>query len=97
MMFPSLGSLEDMELVLFADASHANLSDRVSSAGGFVVFILGKNGCCSPIAWSSTKIKRVVKSSLAAESLAMVDGIDASIYLRVVFSRKLFHVVQSCQ
>ncbi len=52
-MFPGLGNLEDMDLVLFVDASYANLSDCVTSAGGFVVFILGKNGCCSPIVWSS--------------------------------------------
>ncbi len=80
MVFPSLHSPQDMEIILFTDASYANLSDRVSSAGGYVVFLRGKNGHCAPIAWSSKKIKRVVKSSLAAECLAMVDGIDASIY-----------------
>ena len=36
--FPSLGSLEDSEFLLFTDASYANLSDKVSSAGGYIIF-----------------------------------------------------------
>ena len=32
-----------MELLLFTDASYANISDRFSSAGGYVIFLKGKN------------------------------------------------------
>ncbi len=84
MVFPDLHKLEDIELIVFTDASYANLPDRVSSAGGYVVFLRGSNGSCSPISWSSKKIKRVVKSSLAAESLSLVEGIDAALYLRSI-------------
>ena len=82
--FPSVGSLEDSELLLFTDASYANLSDKVSSAGGYLIFLKGKNGSLCPISWASKKIKRVVKSTLAAEALALVEGLDACYFVRSI-------------
>ena len=66
--FPSVGSLED-----FSQMHLANLSDKVSSAGGYLIFLKGKNGRLCPISWASKKIKRVVKSTLAADAKALVD------------------------
>ena len=82
--FPSVGSLEETELLLFTDASYANLSDRVSSAGGYIIFLKGRNGRLCPISWASKKIKRVVKSTLAAEALALVEGLDACYFVRSI-------------
>ena len=42
------------------------------------MFLKGVNGRYSPIAWKSNKIQRTVKSSLAAESLALQEGADHS-------------------
>ncbi|CAG2226054.1 unnamed protein product [Mytilus edulis] len=75
--YPNLESLKNIELILYTDASYANLSDRVSSAGGYVIFLRGQNGKNCPISWSSKKIRRVVKSTLAAEALSLVDGLPA--------------------
>lgn len=75
-VFPCLGTSEDMDLLLYTDASYANLSDRFSSVGGYLILLKGKNGRICPIAWGSNKIKRVVKSTLAAEALALVEGLD---------------------
>ena len=39
--------------------------------------------------WSSTKIKRVVRSTLAAEAAALAGGYDMAIYMRVLIARLL--------
>ena len=57
------------------DDSFANLKDR-GSQEGFIIFLFdGLQNCC-PIAWSSKRIKRVVHSILAAETLAGVESLD---------------------
>jgi transposase InsO family protein len=90
-VFSSLGSIEDFELILYTDASYANLSDRFSSAGGYLIFLKGKNGKLCPIAWSAKKIKRVVKSTLAAEALSLVEGLDACYFVRSML-QEMFRV-----
>ncbi|KAG1681692.1 Retrovirus-related Pol polyprotein from transposon RE2 [Nymphon striatum] len=87
--YPSLGSLENIELILYADASYANLSDRVSSAGGYVIFLRGQNGNMCPISWSAKKIRRVVKSTLAAEALSLVEGLDACYFVRSILQEMI--------
>ena len=74
--FPRLGELTNLKLLLFNDASFANLPDGTSSTGGRVVFLSGEGDKCCPISWSSTKIKRVVRSTLAAETLSLADGCE---------------------
>ena len=39
------------------------------------------NGLYSPIAWQSRKIRRVVKSTIAAECLAALEAAETIIYL----------------
>ena len=91
--FPSLGDLKKVHLVSLSDASHANLPDGYSSAGGFIIFLVGENGKSCPIAWEAKKIRRVVKSTLAAETLAMSDAVDVSYYLGRMLSEILFGVM----
>ena len=47
---------------------------------------MGQNGRFSPLSWQSKKIRRVVRSTLAAETLAMADGIDSGIFLATLFA-----------
>ena len=86
-----LGSMENLSLRVYTDASWANLPDGTSSAGGYVIYAVGENGTCAPVDWSSNKIQRTVHSTLAAESLAMSTGIDAAIYLGSMLSEIYFH------
>ncbi|XP_064093862.1 uncharacterized protein LOC135206376 [Macrobrachium nipponense] len=44
MYFPGLGDSFKFKLVVYSDASYANLPDGFSSAGGFVIFLVGENG-----------------------------------------------------
>ena len=80
-MFPKLSSLKEMRLVVYTDASFGNLNG-VDSCGGHIVFLADEEDRAAPIAWHSGKIKRVVRSTLAAETVSLLAGIEEAIYLR---------------
>jgi len=82
--FPDLGPVDCWRLVCYSDASHANLCEGTSSCIGYVIFILGSNNRCCPLTWKSGKARRVVKSTIAAEAMALLDGIDEALYLKKV-------------
>ena len=48
----------------------------------YIIFLVGNNNQYMPIAWQSKRIKRIVKSTLGAETLAMVDLTEACFYYR---------------
>ena len=73
-----------MKLILFSDASFANLPDSVSSSLGYVIFMADCNGKCSTISWRSNKIRRICRSTLAAESMALIEGLEESLYIQSV-------------
>ena len=60
---------------------HLLPTDGVSQ-GGYIIFLVGNNNQYMPIAWQSQRIKRIVKSTLGAETLAMVDLTEACFYYR---------------
>ena len=91
MYFPCLGDVTKYKLVVYSDASHANLPDGVSSAGGFVIFLVGENGNSCPLYWEAKKIRRVVKSTLASETLAAVEAVDMAFYLGNMLSQILYN------
>ena len=81
-----ISDLEDITqttLILYSDASHANLSN-CASQGGFVIFLCGKNGKSSSLVWTSHKLKRVVKSSMAAETMSMLEGAEYAVLLKAL-------------
>ena len=67
--------LPESVLVVFCDASYGNLKDG-SSQGGFIIFLVSLTGKSCPITWQSRKIRRVCKSTLAAESWAMIEAVE---------------------
>ena len=73
--FPKLDNIQDLQLIVYSDASYANLADG-GSQGGQIIFLADSSLNCCPLMWKSTRIKRVVKSTLAAETLAFVEGCD---------------------
>ena len=78
---PNLGNPKDFQIVAYSDASFANLMDG-GSQGGYIIFLVGENSKYIPVAWQSKRIKRVVKSTLAAETLALVDLAEACLFFR---------------
>ena len=80
LLFEKLSAVEDCVIECFSDASFGNLSDG-GSQGGFVIFLKDKNKRRCPIFWQSRKLRRVVKSTLSAETLALVECAEAASYL----------------
>ena len=79
--FPQMSSLEKCTLECYTDASFANLAD-CGSQGGYIIFLRDERGKRCPIAWQSRKIRRVVKSTLDAETLALVEGAEVCFYIQ---------------
>ena len=77
--FPPL-DLNPVRVKAYADGSFNSLLDG-GSQGGQIVFICDKWNNSSPISWSSTRLRRVVRSALAAETLAMCDGCELVFYV----------------
>ena len=84
MSFPQINDLQNASLVCFSDASFANLKCG-GSQGGLLVFLQGRNGKYMLLAWQSRKLKRVVKSTLTAETLALQEVIEAAIMIKTMF------------
>ena len=83
--FQHLGNNDALHLTVFSDASLGNLPDG-GTQGGTLITLMGENGKFSPLSWQSKRIRRVVRSTLAGETLAMSDGIDNAIFLATLFS-----------
>ena len=83
--FQKLGNGSDIKVLIFSGSSLRNLPDGGTQGGHFIVLI-GKNGRISPITWQSKRIWRVVRSTLAAQTLAMADTIYNGVFLTSLFS-----------
>ena len=81
LQFSALQDLSKVKLISFSDASFANLRGG-GSQGGFLVFLQGCNDKYALISWQSKKLKRVVKSTIAAETLALQDAAESCFMLR---------------
>ena len=83
--YQHLGNDSSLKLVTFSDASLGNLPDGGTQGGGFIV-LMGEQGLFSPLWWQSKRIRRVVKSTLAGETLALTEGIDNSVFIATLFT-----------
>ena len=77
--FPKV-NVNNLCVKVFADASWNNLIDG-GSQGGQIVFICDENNTISPILWSSNRVRRVARSTIAAESLSVLDGCDSAKFI----------------
>ena len=82
--FPKL-DLSNLQLLVHSDASHNNLPNG-GSQGGYIIFLGDQDGRVAPIQWQSKRIKRVVKSTLAAECLALEEAVDHAFYIKCMIS-----------
>ena len=88
MIFKKLpGSLQDLKLIAYSDASWANMPNLKSQSGQ--MFMIGTkaeqyvdNFPATLVHWKSARIKRVCRSTFAAETLSMTDCADTAIMLR---------------
>ena len=76
------GHCSEVEFIVFSDASFKNLFNGASQ-GGYIVFIKRKDSPnATPLLWKSKKLKRIVRSTLFAETYALLDAIDDCIFVR---------------
>ena len=67
----------------------------VGSQLGYLITLVGDDGKCSLLNWQSKWIKHVVRSILAAETLALSDAVNDGIYISEIVSELLFNVTKS--
>ena len=68
-VYNDIGKICDAEIICYSDASYGNLKGGASQ-GAQIVFLKGINGNFSPVTWRSRKLKRIAKSTMAAEGQA---------------------------
>ena len=82
MVLPDLGPVKGWKIYVYSDASLGKAQER-NSQGGYIIFIIGNN-TSAPYSWASHKLKRVVKSSLGAETLALQEAAGDAIFLKQI-------------
>ena len=78
--FPRGLDLSSCSIVVFCDASFANLPDN-GSQGAQIIFLIDNSGRYCVLNWQSRRIRRVVNSTIAAECLAALDAVETSVML----------------
>ena len=81
--------IEPLNIKLYSDASFSNLPNG-GSQGGFIILLSDKYSNVTPIAWSSINLKRVARSTIAAEALALSDGCDTSYFVASLTKEMIF-------
>ena len=81
-------NLNNLTLISYSDASHANLPDGGSQGGLYIEVTDGFKH--TPIHWQSKRIRRVVQSSMAAELLALIEAIETTVLVREFMGELLF-------
>lgn len=84
--------LEKPRMVVYSDASLGN-SATGNTQGGYFLALQGKESF-TPLAWCSRKLRRVARSTLAAETLAMVDSMDSAIFSASLFTELMTGNIQ---
>ena len=72
--FPKI-NLSTASIVGYCDAAWANLEGG-ATAGGYLVMLVGEGGECAFWSWRCRKLRRVVRSTTAAETFILADLVD---------------------
>ena len=94
LQFPSHVAIQDWCIVCISDSGWGTRSSG-ESQGGYVLCLAQKDilerkrAACWIIDWSSKKLKRMVRSSVAAETLAGQNGLDAIEFFQALMSETL--------
>ena len=71
---------QNVYIILYTDDAFGNLIDG-GSQGGHLIFLVDTHGNCNLLSWQSKRIKRIVRCTLAAEAIAMVEGVEPALYI----------------
>ncbi|CAC5368587.1 unnamed protein product [Mytilus coruscus] len=76
------GTVAHLIRAIKADTSLGNISNGTGSTESHVIWIVDNKSNSCPITWKANKIKRVVRSTIAADALSLQDGLESSFYHR---------------
>jgi transposase InsO family protein len=86
--YPKLEGTNQLTIECYSDASFGNLENG-GSQGGYLLFITDQHGNKCPVTWQSRRVRRVVKSTLAAETLALLDAAEAGVYIATLLAEAI--------
>ena len=89
LQFASLNKNDPWRIVVFSDASHGNLSQGTGSMGAHVIFLVDNGGKCCTVSWHGGKVKRVVRSTIAAEALSLCEAVEDAIFIKHILAEML--------
>jgi hypothetical protein len=95
--FPSTVAIEDWRIICISDSGWGTRSSG-ESQGGYILCLAHKSilerkrATCWIIDWASKKLKRMVRSSVAAETLAGQNGLDAIESLQALLSEIIYGI-----
>ena len=81
--------IENFKIACYNDSSLGNLKDG-GSQSGFIIYQFGENNVSSPIMWKSKKLRRVIKSAMAAKTLIQVEAAEAGFWLANLLTKILY-------
>ena len=84
--FPYLEDPLKWCLVVYADLLHANLCEGTGSCRRPLVFLVGYN-CSCPVSWKATILRRVCRSTAAAEGMSLGEAVENVIFNRTCYVR----------
>lgn len=79
----------ELAIIVFTDASLGNVNGGTGSTGAHIIWLADNTGLCCPIAWHASKIRKVVRSTIAAEALSLHEGLEAGFYYRHMIEKIL--------
>ena len=80
---------DNLKLIVYSDGSFRNLCNGVASGSGRIIFLVDEDGKCCPITWNSNKLKKIVDSTLAAESMSLSAAVKETIYIQQIIKELL--------
>ena len=84
-----LTDISELTIEGYCDASFASLGNG-GSQGSYIIFLKDESCIGNICSWQPLKVRRVVKATFAAETLALLEGADVSILLAAMISEVLF-------
>ena len=78
-------------LNVYTDASYGNLQNG-GSQGGYLIFIAGEDNTFNLLSWQSKQLKRIARSTLTAETISLVDGVESAKRIKQLFNPLLPNV-----
>ena len=81
--FPALSrNIDDWKIVVFTDVYLYNINNGTGSTTGHIIWLMDCHGKSCPLSWHANKIKRVIRSTIAAEALSLQEELECAFYYR---------------